>query len=63
MIGEWIALPVWYAAGSTQVGDALYDKIFHPTAGRLLQICEAVPRLKSDKAGRELRCLGELTVD
>ena len=36
MIGEWVAMPVWQAAGGAHVGDALYDEIFHPTAGRLL---------------------------
>ena len=27
MIGEWVALPVWRAAGGKQIGDALYDDI------------------------------------
>jgi len=53
MIGEWIALPVWYAAGGAQVGDALYDEIFHPTAGRLLQICDAVLRLPGSSKGAD----------
>lgn len=38
MIGEWVALPVWHAAGGTDLGDDLYDRIFYPTAERLLQI-------------------------
>ncbi len=33
MIGEWVALPVWRAAGGGRIGDALYDEIFHPVAG------------------------------
>ena len=37
MIGEWVALPVWNAAGGKAVGDDLYEEIFHPVAGRLLQ--------------------------
>ena len=32
MIGEWVALPVWNAAGGASVGDALYEEIFHPVA-------------------------------
>ena len=42
MIGEWVALPVWHAAGGKSTGDDLYEEIFHPTAGRLLQLCEGV---------------------
>jgi hypothetical protein len=53
MIGEWIALPVWQAAGGGQVGDTLYDEIFHPTAGRLLQICDAVLRLAGSSKGAD----------
>src|SRR6266496_3282717 len=37
MIGEWVALPVWHTAGGKAVGDDLYDRVLHPTAGRLLQ--------------------------
>ena len=53
MIGEWIALPVWHAAGGAQVGDTLYDEIFHPTAGRLLQFCDAVLRLAGSSKGAD----------
>jgi len=45
MIGEWVALPVWRAAGGQHLGDALYDEIFYPAAGRLLELCNAVLRL------------------
>ena len=53
MIGEWVALPVWRAAGGTTVGDALYEEIFHPTAHRLLQLCEGVLRLPGDSKGAD----------
>ena len=43
MIGEWAALPIWQVAGGKSVGDALYKRILHPTAHRLLQHCDAVP--------------------
>jgi len=26
MIGEWVALPVWHAAGGARVGDELYEE-------------------------------------
>lgn len=53
MIGEWVALPVWRAAGGQTVGDSLYDEIFHPVAGRLLQICDAILRLPGDSKGAD----------
>ena len=46
MIGEWVALPVWNAAGGEHVGDNLYEEIFHPVAHRLLAICDGVLRLQ-----------------
>jgi hypothetical protein len=53
MIGEWVALPIWQAAGGKTVGDALYERILHPTAGRLIQICDAVLRLPGASKGAE----------
>ena len=53
MIGEWVALPVWRTAGGREVGDALYDEILHPTAGRLLEHCGAVLRLEGKSAGAD----------
>lgn len=53
MIGEWVALPIWRKAGGKRVGDALYDTVLHPAAGRLLQHCDAVLRLPGDSAGAD----------
>lgn len=53
MIGEWVALPVWNAAGGKQIGDELYDKIFHPAAGRLIALCDAILRLPGDSKGAD----------
>ena len=53
MIGEWVALPVWHTAGGQRIGDKLYDQILHPTAGRLLQHCQAVLRLPGASKGAE----------
>ncbi|OWZ93237.1 DUF4406 domain-containing protein [Sinorhizobium sp. LM21] len=53
MIGEWVALPVWHAAGGARIGDDLYEEIFHPVAGRLLALCEAVLRLPGDSKGAD----------
>ncbi|MBA8900691.1 MULTISPECIES: DUF4406 domain-containing protein [unclassified Phyllobacterium] len=53
MIGEWVALPVWNAAGGRQVGDELYDQIFHPAAGRLIALCDAILRLPGESKGAD----------
>ena len=53
MIGEWAALPIWRSAGGRQVGDALYERILHPTAGRLLRHCDAVLRLPGASKGAD----------
>ncbi|THK39609.1 DUF4406 domain-containing protein [Ensifer sp. MPMI2T] len=53
MIGEWVALPVWHAAGGSRVGDDHYEEIFHPVAGRLLALCDAVLRLPGESKGAD----------
>lgn len=53
MIGEWVALPIWTVAGGQTVGDALYDEILHPTAGRLIERCDAILRLPGDSKGAD----------
>ncbi len=53
VIGEWVALPVWRAAGGGRPGDDLYDRIFHPAAERLLARVDAVLRLPGDSRGAD----------
>ena len=53
MIGEWVALPTWRVAGGQAVGDALYDDILHPTAGRLIERCDAILRLTGESKGAD----------
>ena len=53
MIGEWVALPIWRVAGGTRIGDARYDEILHPTAGRLIERCDAVLRLPGESTGAD----------
>ena len=53
MIGEWVALPVFEAAGGGEVGGAVYDAVFHPTAGRLLERVDAVLRLPGASSGAD----------
>ncbi len=61
MIGEWVALPIWQTAGGKEVGDALYDEILHPTAGRLIERCDAILRLPGESKGadNDVRLAGE----
>jgi hypothetical protein len=53
MIGEWVALPVMRAAGSTAIGDPISDGVLYPTADRLLQHCDAVLRLPGASQGAD----------
>lgn len=53
MIGEWVAQPVWRAAGGREPGDDLYNNIFYPAAERLISICDAVLRLPGDSHGAD----------
>jgi len=54
VLGEWFALPLLHLAGSTQVGDAPYQEIFHPIAERLLEKCDAVLRVGGASEGADL---------
>jgi len=53
VVGEWVALPLVALAGSTQVGDAAFDEIFHPLAERLLARCDAVLRVGGASQGAD----------
>lgn len=53
VIGEWLALPLLRTAGSTRVGDALYEEIVYPVAHRLLDRCDAVLRVGGASAGAD----------
>jgi len=54
VVGEWLALPLVALAGSTRVGDAAFDEIFHPIAERLLEKCDAVLRVGGASAGADV---------
>ena len=53
VVGEWLALPLVYAAGSQRVGDDAFNEIFHPIAIRLLDKCDAVLRVGGPSAGAD----------
>ena len=51
--GEDLALPLATLAGSTRVGDAAFDEVFHPMGRRLVARCDAVLRLPGASAGSD----------
>src|SRR5215213_5442304 len=53
IVGEWLALPLVELAGSTHIGDAAFDEIFHPIAERLLARCDAVLRMGGASQGAD----------
>jgi nudix-type nucleoside diphosphatase (YffH/AdpP family) len=53
VLGEWLALPMLALAGSTQVGDSVYEALFHAHATRLLSHCDAVLRIGGASAGAD----------
>ena len=53
VLGEWFALPLIKAAGSTETGDAIFNEIFHPVAIRLIDQCDAVLRIGGASAGAD----------
>ena len=53
VLGEWCALPLIEHAGSTGVGDAVFNEIFHPVARRLVARCDACLRIGGPSAGAD----------
>ena len=53
VLGEWFALPLLEAAGSKQIGDAVFNEIFHPVAVQLIDHCDAVLRIGGPSAGAD----------
>jgi hypothetical protein len=53
VVGEWLALPLVKLAGSTRVGDAAFDEIFHPIAERLVLRCDGILRIGGASAGAD----------
>ncbi len=53
VLGEWLALPLAYLAGSRKAGDEAFNEVFHPIAVRLLEKCDAVLRVGGPSAGAD----------
>lgn len=53
VLGEWLALPLVALAGSKQIGDEIFNEIFHPIAARLLEKCDGVLRVGGASQGAD----------
>jgi hypothetical protein len=53
VLGEWFALPLIEAAGSKEVGDPIFNSIFHPIAVKLINHCDAVLRIGGASTGAD----------
>jgi len=53
MLGEWFSLPLIEAAGSTRVGDDIYNEIQHPIAEKLLTKCDGCLRIGGPSSGAD----------
>lgn len=53
VLGEWFALPLIETAGSQQLGDAIFNEIFHPIAHAIATRCDACLRIGGASAGAD----------
>ena len=53
LLGEWFALPLIEQAGSKQIGDKIFNEIFHPIAVDLIHHCDGVLRIGGPSQGAD----------
>jgi hypothetical protein len=53
VMGEWFALPLIEHAGSTGIGDTVFNEIFHPISRRLVDKCDGCLRIGGPSAGAD----------
>jgi hypothetical protein len=53
VLGEWFALPLIEAAGSTKIGDEIFNQIFHPISRTLVAKCDACLRIGGPSQGAD----------
>jgi len=53
VIGEWLALPLAAAAGSTRIGDEISERFLYPVAHRLIACCDAILRMPGASQGAD----------
>jgi len=53
VLGEWFALPLIERAGSKQIGDSIFNEIFHPISRDLVVRCDACLRIGGASKGAD----------
>jgi len=53
VLGEWFALPLIETAGSKEMGDEIWNELFHPVAIRLISKCDIVLRIGGPSGGAD----------
>ena len=53
VLGEWFALPLIEHAGSRQIGDEIFNEIFHPISRELVVRCDACLRIGGPSKGAD----------
>lgn len=53
VLGEWFALPLIETAGSKEIGDSIWNELFHPTAIRLISKCDIIFRIGGPSKGAD----------
>ncbi len=53
VLGEWFALPLIEQAGCKQIGDAIFNEIFHPISRSLVARCDACLRIGGPSQGAD----------
>ena len=53
VMGEWFALPLIEHAGSVEIGDSVFNEIFHPISRRLVTKCDACLRIGGPSVGAD----------
>lgn len=53
VMGEWFALPLIEHAGSTGIGDPVFNEIFHPISRRLVARCDGCLRIGGASVGAD----------
>lgn len=53
VLGEWFALPLIETAGSKEMGDDVWNELFHPVAIRLISKCDIIFRIGGPSSGAD----------
>lgn len=53
VLGEWFALPLIETAGSKEMGDDIWNELFHPVAIRLISKCDVIFRIGGPSKGAD----------